>query len=261
MFALTGIAAGFIAGLFGVGGGLIMVPALVFVLPLQQVPADVVMHVAIGTSLAVIALTALSSTVIHARHGGVRWSVFRRITPGLLLGAGLGAVVDHALTGPTLAIIVGIAAWVAAIQMLLKRAAVSPTTVGGATPGHVELLTVGALIGGISAMVGIGGGTLNVPYLGLRGLPMRHAVGTAAACGVPIAWAGAAGFVVTGWSAIGVPEPRIGYVSLAAFAALAVTSVLAAPLGAKLAHHLPPALLRRAFALLLLLVGTRLLLA
>lgn len=259
LFAVTGIAAGFIAGLFGVGGGLIMVPALVLVLPAHAVPVDEVMRVAIGTSLAVIALTSLSSTLAHARHGGLHWPVFRRITPGLLLGAGLGAVIDHSLSGPTLQAIVGVAAWLAALQMAFKRARQDTGADTSLVPGRVELLAVGSLIGGISAMVGIGGGTLNVPYLGLRGLPMRRAVGTAAACGVPIAWAGAAGFVVTGWSVEGLPGPRLGYVNLAAFAALALASVLVAPLGAKLAHHLSPVLLRRSFALLLLVVGGRLL--
>ncbi|MFA5940013.1 MAG: sulfite exporter TauE/SafE family protein [Sinimarinibacterium sp.] len=258
IFVVTGAGAGVLAGLFGVGGGLIMVPALAFVLPHQDVPAAVYMQVAIGTSLAVISATSISSTLAHHRRGGVDWTVFLRFAPGLAAGAVAGAFVADLLSGDALRRIVGIGAVLVALQMSLKREGVQ-TAASGFKGAAIELLGAGGLIGLLSAIVGIGGGSLTVPYLSQRGLSMQRAVGTAAASGMPIAWAGAVGFVIAGWNADGVPAPHLGYVSLSAFAALAVASVACAPLGARLAHAVSPKTLRRAFAALLMLVGLRML--
>jgi uncharacterized membrane protein YfcA len=255
IFALTGAAAGVLAGLFGVGGGLIMVPALAFLLPLQGVGPAVVMQVAIGTSLAVISATSISSMLAHQRRGGVLWPAFRLIAPGLALGAVGGALLAHVLSGTVLQRIVGVGAVLVAIQMFLDL----QPRVARTLPGAAGLLGAGTVIGALSSLIGIGGGALTVPFLSWRGVPMRQAVGTAAACGVPIAWAGAAGFVFAGWSVPGRPDLSLGYVALGAFAGLAVASVLTAPLGARLAHRLPPRALKRAFALLLVVVGVTLL--
>lgn len=255
IFALTGIAAGLLAGLFGVGGGLIMVPALAFVLPLQGVGPEVVMQVAIGTSLAVISATSVSSMLAHHRREGVLWPVFLKLAPGLAAGAVAGAFVAHALPGLVLQRIVGVGAILVAIQMFLDRKPVS----NRALPGTAGLFSAGGVIGALSALIGIGGGSLTVPFLSWRGVPIQQAVGTSAACGVPIAWAGAAGFIAAGWSVAGRPEFSLGYVALPAFAAIAVTSVLAAPVGARLAHRLPPLVLKRAFAGLLVVIGVLLL--
>lgn len=270
IFALTGAAAGVLAGLFGVGGGLIMVPALAFVLPLQGVGPAVVMQVAIGTSLAVISATSVSSMLAHHRRGGVLWPAFRLIAPGLALGAVAGALVAHVLSGPVLQRIVGVGAVLVAIQMFLDLQPQKnrDTPSFPAPPGAsgrlrrkegVSLFSAGTVIGALSSLIGIGGGSLTVPYLSWRGVPMRQAVGTAAACGLPIAWAGAAGFVAAGWGVPGRPDFSLGYVSLGAFAGLAVASVLTAPLGARLAHRLPPRVLKRAFAGLLVVIGAALL--
>ncbi|MES2885030.1 MAG: sulfite exporter TauE/SafE family protein [Pseudomonadota bacterium] len=257
IFALTGAAAGVLAGLFGVGGGLIMVPALAFVLPRQGVAPEIVMQVAIGTSLAVIGLTSLSSTRAHHARGGVRWDVLRAFAPGLALGALAGAFVAHGLKGRTLEIIVGVGALLVAAQMLRGN----PPGGSGPVPAPPmpELLAVGGLIGVLSALVGIGGGSLSVPYLAARRLPMVQAVGTAAAGGIPIAWGGALGFGVSGTGVVGLPGWHVGYISLAAFAGLAVFSVMTAPLGARLAHRLPAPRLKQAFALLLCAVGVAML--
>jgi hypothetical protein len=255
IFALTGVAAGLLAGLFGVGGGLIMVPALAFVLPLQGVGSDVVMQVAIGTSLAVISATSVSSMLAHQRRGGVRWDLLRALAPGLAAGAVAGAFVAHALPGTVLQRIVGAGAILVAVQMFLDAKPASHRDV----PGSAGLFGAGGVIGALSALIGIGGGALTVPFLSWRGVPIQQAVGTSAACGVPIAWFGAAGFVVAGWSVAGRPDFSAGYVALPAFAAIAVTSVLAAPVGARLAHALPPRALKRAFAVLLVVVGALLL--
>jgi len=255
IFAATGVAAGLLAGLFGVGGGLIMVPALAFVLPSQDVGPAVVMQVAIGTSLAVISATSVSSMLAHHRQQGVRWDVLLRFAPGLAAGAIAGAFVAHALPGLVLQRIVGIGAILVAIQMSLDRKPLSDRGV----PGFAGLFSAGGIIGLLSALIGIGGGSLTVPFLTWRGVPIRQAVGTAAACGVPIAWAGTAGFIAAGWSVTGLPEFSLGYVALPAFAAIAMASVATAPLGARLAHRLPPLMLKRAFAALLLVIGVMLL--
>ena len=255
IFAATGAVAGLLAGLFGVGGGLIVVPALAFVLRWQGVGPAVVMQVAIGTSLAVIAATSLSSMLAHHRRGGVLWPVFARFAPGLVAGAVAGAFVAHALPGLVLQRIVGVGALLVALQMFLDR----QPPAGQGLPGPAALLGAGGVIGALSALIGIGGGSLTVPFLAWRGVGMRQAVGTSAACGVPIAWAGAAGFMLAGAGIAGRPDWSVGYVALPAFAGIAVASVLVAPLGARLAHRLPPKQLKRGFALLLVVIGVLLL--
>jgi uncharacterized membrane protein YfcA len=256
IYLVTGSVAGVLAGLFGVGGGLIMVPALALVLPHRGLPDAVYMQVAIGTSLAVISLTSLSSARAHHARGAVRWDVVLRFAPGLVLGALVGAAIADLLDGAALERIVGAGALAVALQMLLQKPPQDGPT--RARPALAELLAAGGFIGLASALVGIGGGSLTVPYLQWRGLSIREAIGSAAACGVPIAWGGAAGFIAAGWD-VSLPGPHLGYVDLAALAGLAVASVSCAPLGARLAHRLPPLQLKRAFAALLLLVGARML--
>ena len=259
IFLFTGAAAGILAGLFGVGGGLIMVPALAFVLPRQGVSEALTMQMAIGTSLAVIATTSISSTLAHHRRGGVRWPVLLRFAPGLAAGAIAGAFVADQLSGAALKKIVGVGAVLVSLQMLFAGA--PRVRADAQPPGAVELASVGGVIGLLSSLIGIGGGSLTVPYLSARGIAMRDAVGTAAACGVPIAWAGALGFMLAGRDAHDLPAWSLGYVSLTAFAGMALASVSTAPLGAKLAHTLPPLALKRGFAVFLLLVGLKMLTA
>ena len=256
IFAATGAAAGVLAGLFGVGGGLIMVPALAFVLPHQGVAEAIYMQMAIGTSLAVIGATSISSTLSHHRRGGVLWAAFVRLAPGLVLGALIGAAIADALLAATLQRIVGIGALLVALQMAVDK---KPGSGGKPLPGPVELFGAGTVIGGLSSLIGIGGGSLTVPYLSLRGVEIRKAVGTSAACGMPIAWGGAAGFVIMGLDHADLPPFSLGYVNGLAFAGLAVTSIFLAPVGARLAHALSPRLLSRAFAVLLAGIGIKML--
>ncbi|HSW15528.1 MAG TPA: sulfite exporter TauE/SafE family protein [Solimonas sp.] len=255
IYLLTGAIAGLLAGLFGVGGGMVMVPALALVLPRQGVPGDAVMQVAVATSLAVISATAVSSMLSHQRHGAVLWPVFRWMALGLAAGSLGGAFVADQLASRTLGLMVGVGALLVAAQMFfdLRPAAAAPL------PGPAALVTAGGIIGLLSALVGIGGGSLTVPFLGWRSVDIRKAVGTSAACGLPIAWAGALGFIVAGWDRTDLPGPQLGYVSLQGFAALALASVLLAPLGARLAHRLPPRQLKRGFAALLTGVGLKML--
>jgi uncharacterized protein len=258
LFLATGVVAGLLAGLFGVGGGLIMVPMLAFLLPPLGVADDVVMQVAIGTSLAVISATSVSSMLAHHRRGGVLWPVFWRFAPGLAVGALAGAWCAHLLPGLALKRLVGIGALLVAAQML--RGSGAGVSTQRPLPGVAGMFSAGSVIGALSALVGIGGGSLTVPFLSWCSVQIRQAVGTAAACGVPIAWAGALGFIWAGLGMPGRPEASLGYVSLTGFFAIAVASVLAAPSGARLAHRLPPAVLRRAFAVLLTAIGLAMLL-
>lgn len=241
----TGIFAGTLAGLFGVGGGMIIVPALVFVLPRAGVAPALTMQIAIGTSLAVIALTSLSSTRSHHRRGSVRWDLLRSYGPGLVVGALVGAVFAHYLSGTVLKRLVGIGALLMSVQMWRSSMRAEKPTQIIAKP---ELLLAGGVVGLLSSLIGIGGGSLTVPYLSLRGVRMPQCVGTAAAGGVPIAWAGALGFVIMGWHLPHLPVLQAGYVNLTAFACIASASVWTAPLGARLAHGLPPERLKRCFA-------------
>lgn len=257
LFLATGAVAGLLAGLFGVGGGLIMVPALAFLLPAMGVDGTIVMQISIGTSLAVISATSVSSLIAHHRRGGVLWPVFMRLVPGLALGALAGAFTAHLLPGLVLKRIVGVGAVAVALQMFTG----SRPRPAGALPGTGLLIGAGGIIGWASSLIGIGGGSLTVPFLSWRGIDIRKAVGTSAACGMPIAVAGALGFVASGWAMPGVPGPSLGYVSLPAFAGIAVASVMVAPLGAKLAHTLPPRRLQQAMAVLLLGIGIAMLTA
>lgn len=258
IFAATGAVSGLLAGLFGIGGGMIMVPALAIVLPLQGVPPDIAMHVALGTSLAVIAMTSISSTLTHHRRGGVRWDTMRWFAPGLALGAAAGAFIADTLPGLALRRMVGVSSLLIALQMALDYRFGALARMPA--PRAAELGTAAGLIGLLSALIGIGGGSLTGPYLALRGFDLRQAVGTAAAGGIAIAWAGAIGYVVAGWDQAAVPAPALGYVSVWAFACLAAVGTLAAPLGARLAHRLSPRRLQLAFAFMLLCVGLEMLL-
>jgi len=255
VYLVVGAFAGMFAGLLGVGGGLIIVPVLVFIFQSQGMADTVIVHLAIGTSLATIALTSLSSVAAHHRRGAVRWPVFRALTPGIVIGALFGAAVADALPSAGLRGVFGVFELGVALQLVLDR---KPEPHRG-LPGWVGMTFAGAGIGAVSGIVGIGGGTLTVPFLVWCNVTLRQAVATSAACGFPIAIAGAAGYVLTGWNAPALPAGATGYVYWPAFAGIAVTSVLFAPLGARLAHTLPVPVLRRFFALFLAVLGVKML--
>jgi uncharacterized membrane protein YfcA len=191
----------------------------------------------------------------HHRRGGVLWPLLKRFAPGLVAGAMAGAFVADALHSDTLRRIVGVGALLVSLQMFLD---LRPAGHGRMPPGPA-ITAGGGVIGLLSSLIGIGGGSLTVPFLSWCGVPMRQAVGTSAASGVPIAWAGVAGFIVAGLGEAGRPPLSLGYVALPAFACIAIASVLTAPLGARLAHTLPPVLLKRGFAVLLAVIGLKML--
>ncbi len=255
VYPALGIVAGLLAGLLGVGGGIIVVPALVFAFGHSGVSPEVLMHMAVATSLATILLTSSGSIYQHHVAGAVRWRMVAVLSVGLSVGALGGAQLADALRGQVLQIMFGVFTFVIAGQMLLG---VQPHS-SRALPRAPSMALAGGVIGVASAVFGIGGGSLTVPYLVWHNVRMQEAVGTSAACGFPIAIAGATGFVLAGHGNLHLPPGSLGYVYLPAVAGIAVTSVFFARVGAHFAHRLPAATLKKFFACLLMLVGAKLL--
>jgi len=256
-YLLTGAVAGLLAGLLGVGGGLVIVPALAWLLAGHGVPDGHLMHLAVGSSLAAIIPTALSSLLAHRRRGSVHWPAVRALLPGILAGALAGAWLARLVSSPGLALGFGVFEILVALQLFL----------GLKPAAHRDLLALpgmgvaGVVIGAISALLGIGGGTLTTPFLLWNGVDIRRAVGTSATCGLPIALAGAAGFAWSGQTVMAGQAWNTGFIYWPAVAGLVLASVPLAPLGARLAHHLPRETLQRGFALFLLLVGIKMVLS
>ncbi|MEB3753962.1 sulfite exporter TauE/SafE family protein [Acinetobacter sp. MD2(2019)] len=254
IYLAIGAIAGFTAGLFGVGGGLIIVPILYVVFSQQQYTPDVVMHLAVGTSLATIMVTSLSSIMAHHKRGAVLWSVVANFSPGLVLGSFLGAGIAHVLSAQSLQLIIGVfAIWVASRMFLGANVAVDTSK---QLPTTLQQTMVGGVIGTASAIFGVGGGSLTVPYLNHHGVVMQKAVATSAACGFPIAVAGALGFIFFGHEAnLELPQTW-GYVHLYAFFGISCMSFLTAKVGAKVAHALSPSVLKKCFSALLCSIGS-----
>jgi uncharacterized membrane protein YfcA len=250
-----GVIAGLLAGLLGVGGGIVVVPALVFAYSHAGFPPDVLMHMAVATSLATILLTSTGSIYQHHSAGAVNWRLVAILSVGLCVGALFGARLADAMKGQWLQWLFGGFTFLIAAQLLFG---VEPRP-SRDLPGESALACAGGLIGVASAVFGIGGGSLTVPYLVWHNVRMQEAVGTSAACGFAIAIAGAAGFMLAGEGNERLPEGSLGYVYLPAVAGIGVTSVFFARIGARFAHRLPAATLKKLFACLLVLVGTKLL--
>ena len=245
--------AGFAAGLFGVGGGLIIVPILYIVFTQLHYDPSVIMHLAIGTSLATIIVTSMSSVSAHHKRGAVMWDVFRNLAPGLALGSFLGAGIADYMSGQGLQLLIGFfAVWVA---YGMFAGASKPVDPAHHLPSKAMQLLAGGGIGIASAIFGIGGGSLTVPYLIRHGVVIQKAVATSAAGGLPIAVAGALGFMWFGSNTQAEVPHSIGYVHIYAFIGISMMSFITAKFGAKVAHKLSPAMLKRCFACLLSVVG------
>ncbi len=251
-FLALGVFAGVMAGLLGVGGGLIIVPGVAWVLGLNGVSTAVVMHMAIGTSLATIVVTSIASIRAHHARRAVIWPAFWRLAPGIVIGALIGARIAHLLPSGILKTVFAVFVLIIAAQMAFGGKPAPHRSL----PGWWGMGAAGGVIGAVSAIVGIGGGSLTVPFLSWCNVKIREAVATSAACGLPIAVSGAAGFVFNGWNHPALPNWSVGYVSLPALLTIAVASMLAAPFGAKLAHTLPTMMLKRVFAVFLATIGT-----
>jgi uncharacterized membrane protein YfcA len=252
-YLALGAAAGLLAGLLGVGGGLVIVAALVWLLPSQGIPPEHAMHVALATSLASIVLTGLSSARAHHLRGSVLWPSVRWLVPGLLLGSVLGAAFATALAGETLRWIVAGFCFLAAAQLAFGQ--VRGRGERADAPASPGLSLAGVGIGATSAVVGIGGGSLTVPLLVWLGVAPVRAVGTSSACGVAIGLASATAYIGLGPPPGVLPEGSLGYVYLPAAIGIALASILAAPWGTRLAHRLSGTALKRVFALFLVAAG------
>jgi uncharacterized membrane protein YfcA len=255
MYIALGAFAGVLAGLLGVGGGLIIVPVLTFIFTAQHLPDAHILHLALGTSLASIMFTSVSSLRAHHQRGAVDWFVVRRITLGIMFGTFGGSWIAAQLSTHFLKVFFVVFLYYVAVQMLLN---IKPKP-HRQLPGRMAMFSVGGLIGIISSLVGIGGGSMSVPFLIWCNVAMHRAIGTSAAIGFPIALAGAAGYVVNGLSAE-LPPYSLGFVYLPALIGVAATSIITAPLGARLAHSLPVGGLKKIFAILLIGMGTKMLL-
>jgi uncharacterized membrane protein YfcA len=250
-----GLTVGFVAGLLGVGGGLIIVPVLIFLFHAQGMAAGMEPQLALGTSLASILFTSVSSVRAHHRHGAVEWTLVRRITPGILIGTLAGAWLATQMSAQALKIFFVMFLFYAATQMWLDF---KPKP-HRALPGAMGTTFAGSIIGAVSSWVGIGGGTLSVPYLLWHNLTLHRAIATSAAIGFPIAAAGTIGYVIGGRDTSSLPAHSLGFVYLPALLGIVVGSVLTAPLGARSAHRLPVGPLKRIFAVLLYSLAVRML--
>ena len=244
-----------LAGLLGIGGGVVIVPILALFFEYQGVSEEVIMQCAVGTSLATILFTATSSVRAHHARGAVRWPVFWQLTPGILIGALAGTGIGHWLESDTLQAAFGVFLLLVAAQMTRPMAAADRPL-----PARGWMRFSGLVIGSLSALFGIGGGAISVPFLSWCGIAPVQAIATAAAIGLPIALAGTTGYIVTGLQVAELPPWSIGYVVVPALIGIVVASTLFAPLGAWVAHQLQPTTLRRIFAVLLAIFGLRMLL-
>ena len=255
-YLALGAFAGVFAGMLGIGGGLVLVPALTLMFAAQaQFPVGETLHVALGTSMASIIFTAIASIRTHHRHGAILWDLVKTITPGILLGTGLGTLVAANVPTRPLAVFFTFFVCIVAVQMALNLKPKSTREL----PKPVGVAGVGLGIGILSSLVAIGGGSLTVPFLTWCNVRIQQAIGTSAAVGLPIAIGGTLGYVFNGWGKAGLPAGSLGYVYLPALAILVAATVVTAPFGARLAHRLPVATLKRIFAGLLILLAAKML--
>ena len=252
-YIALGAFAGTAAGLLGIGGGLMMVPALTMMFGAQSAfPPSEILHLALGTSMATIVFTSLSSLRAHHQHGAVQWPIVLQITPGILFGTLLGTLLASRIPARPLAIFFAIFVCMVAVQMFLGLKPKASREL----PGKTGVFSVGIGIGAVSSLVAIGGGALSVPFLTWCNVRVQHAIGTSAAIGFPIAVGGTIGYVYNGLGHDGLPDWSVGFVYLPVLLLLAGSSMLMAPVGARLAHRLPIPTLKRIFAgLLILLAG------
>ena len=253
---LFGVFAGFLAGLFGIGGGLVLVPFFIWLFTRQGFAENHVMIMAVATSLATIIVTSISSVLAHNRLGSVLWKVVFKLVPGILAGALVGALIADYLPETSLKTIFALFLLMVCLQMAFQLKPVA----GELQFNSVYYVIAGSLIGILSAILGIGGGTLTVPLLLKYHFPMRNAVAISSACGLPIAIAGTLSYALLGWQQTNLPDGSVGYIYLPAFFAIIVTTIITAPLGAVLANRLPTPQLKRYFSVLLFIVAIRLLL-
>lgn len=252
MLLVSGAVAGTLAGLLGIGGGVIIVPIVTLLFEGNGVPHGLAIKMALGTSLATIVVTAVSSIYSHNRRGAVDWHLFQTMGPAVFVGSLAGAWAADIIPGDILYIVFIAFLFAISIQMAVSRVAAHRRL-----PGTTGLASVSTGVGTLSALMGIGGGAMHVPFLSYCGVPLKRAIGTAAAVGLPLSLSATLGYIVGGLDEPGVPPGSIGYVNLPVFFGVVASSLLFAPLGATLAHKLPDLLLRRLFAVFLFFLASR----
>ena len=252
-FLLLGSVIGFVAGLLGVGGGGIMVPVLTTIFLHQGVPVDTVVHLALGTSLASIVFTSLSSLLAHHAKGGVIWPIVRQMAVGVLIGAFSATFIAASLSSLYLTIFFSLFMAYVSVQMFMDKKSSKDK------PGAMELFLGGTGIGAISALVSIGGASLTIPFLVNRQIDIKQAIGTSAAIGLPISVAGTLGYVINGWSHTSVDGLTFGFIYLPAVLLISIVGFISAPYGARLAHHLPVPILKKIFSIMLILLSIKML--
>jgi uncharacterized membrane protein YfcA len=249
---LSGAVAGMLAGLLGIGGGVIIVPIVTLLFEGHGIPHGMAIKLALGTSLATIVVTAVSSIYTHHRKGAVDWGLFRIMGPAVVVGSLAGALLADAIPGDALYVAFIIFLFAISLQMALSR-----VSAHRGLPSAAGLAGTSAVVGVISALMGIGGGAMHVPFLSYCGVPVKRAIATAAAIGLPLAASATIGYILGGLDESGTPAGSIGYVNLPVFGGVVAASLIFAPLGATLAHRLPDLLLRRLFAAFLFLLASR----
>ena len=254
-YVALGLFSGFIAGLLGVGGGAVMVPLLTMIFAAQGFPESSVLHLALGTSMATIVFTSISSVRAHHAHGAVLWPVVRSIAPGIIVGTVSTAQVAARVPTRPLALFFACFILYVSVQMLMNFKPKPSRDL----PGAVGMTGVGLVIGGVSAMVAIGGGSLSVPFLTWCNVKVQQAIATSAAIGFPIAVAGTVGYLIAGYGETGLPSGSFGYIFMPALVGTMVASMLTAPFGARLAHRLPVPTLKRIFAGVLVVLAAKML--
>ncbi|WP_294511112.1 sulfite exporter TauE/SafE family protein [uncultured Bilophila sp.] len=255
VYCSLGALAGILAGLLGVGGGIVIVPMLVFAFNWLHFPQETLMLLALGTSMTSIMFTSFSSTMAHNRLRNVEWKVLVRLLPGLIIGTSGGSFLASHIPARFLQIFFVVFLFFVVSQMVSGKKPKPSRHL----PGAVGMTGAGGVIGLVSSLVGIGGGTLSVPFLLWHNVEMRKAIGTAAAIGFPNAVTGCIGYLINGWGAAHLPPYSLGYVYLPALLGIVAVSMIAAPLGARLAQRLPVPKLKRCFAVLLIAVGLKML--
>lgn len=254
-YLALGAVAGFFAGLLGIGGGAMMVPLLAMLFSAQAFPENEILHLALGTTMAAILFTSISSMRAHHAYGAVRWPIVLTMTPGILLGTSLGAWLASRVSSWKLGLFFTLFIFYTATQMIADRKPKSRREM----PGIFGTMMVGGGIGVFSCLVGIGGGTLSVPFLIWCNIPALHAIGTSAAIGFPVALGSALGYALNGWSIAQLPPFSLGFVYLPAVLGIMLSSMLTAPLGARLTHRLPAKRIKQIFAIVLILLALKML--
>ena len=253
VYPVMGLFAGFFAGLLGIGGGMILVSLMVMAFNAQGFPADRVMHLALGTSLATIIFTAIKSVQSHHRHGAVRWDIVRHSAIGLVLGTLAGSALAEALKSRMLAILFTVFVVYSAVNMMIDRKP-KPTR---QLPGPLGIQAGASVVGLASALVGAGGGFVSVPLMTMCNVPMRQCVATSAAFGLPIAISGTIGYLVGGWDKDHLPPLSVGYLYMPALIGIVAGTFITVPIGAKVAHTLPVPVLKKVFAVILSIMAIK----